>query len=271
MRARSIFLIVFATALAFSQPDPPAEGLRFEAATFKLSAPGQRGGGIRPLPGGQRYQATNVTVRLLIQVAYHLKAEQVIGGPDWLDTDRFDMNAVASRPSTIDELHAMLVTLLVDDMKLKFHRGQQELPMYALAVDRQGPRNLAPTKSQNSGDTWIEVTPDPSPGAFLRATWEAKFCPMEYFAFRLAQNLDRPVVDQTGIKGEYDLRLTYTREAPPNVQPGDLVNGTELDTSGPTIFEALQKQLGLKLNKQRGQVPILVIDHAEKPASTEAQ
>ncbi|MCU1328160.1 MAG: hypothetical protein JWN34_3530 [Bryobacterales bacterium] len=268
MHRRKALILLSATLLT-AQPKPALESMRFEAATFKVSAPNLRGGGIRPLPGGQRYQATNLTVRVLIQVAYHLKAEQVVGGPDWIDTERFDMNAVAAGPSTIDELHAMLVNLLVDEMKLKFHRDQKELPIYALTVDKQGPKNLTPAPARNSGDTWIEVTPDPAPGAFLRATWQARFCPMEYFAYRLGQNLDRPVVDQTGIRGDHDFKLTYTREAPPNGQPGALINGVELDTSGPTIFEALQKQLGLKLEKQRGKVPILVIEHAEKPASLE--
>jgi uncharacterized protein (TIGR03435 family) len=93
---------------------------------------------------------------------------------------------------------------------------------------------------------------------------------MDYFAFRLGQNLDRPVLDRTNLKGEHDFELTYTRELPPNLQPGARVNGAEIDTSGPTIFEALQKQLGLKLEKQKAEVPILVIDHVEKPV-TEAQ
>ena len=271
MLVRTLLLTALATSFLLAQQKPPLESLKFEAATFKLSAPGGRGGGIRPLPGGQRYQATNVSVRLLIQVAYHLKAEQIIGGPSWLDTDRFDMNAVAERPSTINELHAMLVNLLVDQLRLKFHHEKKELPIYALTVDKAGPKQLRPNESKNAGDSWIEVEADPTPGAFLKNTWHAKFCPMEYFAFRLGGILDRPVVDQTSIKGEYDFDLTFTRELPPNIQPGAQLNGVEIDTSGPTVFDAIQKQLGMKLEKQKGEAAILVIDHAEKPATTDPQ
>ena len=254
-------------SLALAQQKPALESLRFDAVTLKPSAPGGTAGGIRPLPGGQRYQATNVPIRLMLQVAYHLKAEQIVGGPEWLDSERFDMNARAERPSNVDELHAMLVNLLVDQLKLRFHREKKELPIYALTVDKGNPRKLTPHPATSSGDPWIEVEQDPQPGAFLRNTWHGKFSPMEYLAFRLGQMLDRPVVDQTNLKGEYDFDLSFTRDLPPNIQPGAQLNGVEIDTSGPRIFEALQKQLGLKLEKQRGEVEIIVIDHAERPVA----
>jgi uncharacterized protein (TIGR03435 family) len=88
---------------------------------------------------------------------------------------------------------------------------------------------------------------------------------MDYFAWRLGQILDRPVVDQTKLKGGYDFELKFTREPPPGLREGGLINGEPVDTSGPRIFEALQKQLGLKLEGQKGPVEIIVIDHAEKP------
>ena len=100
-------------------------------------------------------------------------------------------------------------------------------------------------------------------------TWHAKFAPMDYFAWRLTLMLDRPVIDQTQLKGGYDFDLAFTPErvlggpAPPE---GTLRTPAPIDdTAGPTIFEAVRQQLGLKLERQKGPVEIMVIDHAEKP------
>jgi uncharacterized protein (TIGR03435 family) len=95
----------------------------------------------------------------------------------------------------------------------------------------------------------------------------AKFASMAYFAWRLAQILDRPVLDRTNLKGSYDFDLSFTRELPPGFPFAALNNGLSIDTSGPPIFEAVRKQLGLKLERQKGPVEILVIDHAEKPVA----
>ena len=96
-------------------------------------------------------------------------------------------------------------------------------------------------------------------------TWHAKFVPMDYFAWRLSLLLDRPVLDQTELTGGYDFDLRFTREPPPGLPEGALLNGAPIDTSGPTLFQALRQQLGLKLERTKGPVDIIVIDHAEKP------
>jgi uncharacterized protein (TIGR03435 family) len=88
---------------------------------------------------------------------------------------------------------------------------------------------------------------------------------MDYFAWRLSMILDRPVVDQTNLKGGYDFDLLFTPKLPPNFQPGTGLNGAPIDTSGPTIFEAVRRQLGLKMERQKGPVDVLVVDQAVKP------
>ena len=93
--------------------------------------------------------------------------------------------------------------------------------------------------AQSAGDPWIDQTVE----QFLHLTWNGKFVPMDYFAWRLGGILDRPVVDQTRLKGGYDFELKFTREPPPGLKEGGLINGEPVDTSGPRIFEALQKQL----------------------------
>jgi uncharacterized protein (TIGR03435 family) len=257
MAAAALIVIVG----VYGQTTAPASGPKFEVASFKLSQPGGRGGGIRPAPGGERYLATNVTLRLLLTVAYRIKPEQIVGGPGWIDTERYDMNAKAERPSSIEELHAMLVDLLTERYNLKFHKDTKELPMYALSVDKNGPSaKLQAHAAQSAGDPWI----DQAINGAVQVKMHAKFVPMDYFAWRISQMVDRPVVDQTSLKGGYDFDLAFTRELPPGIPENANINGSPIDTSGPTLFEALRQQLGLKLERQKGPVEILVIDHVEK-------
>jgi uncharacterized protein (TIGR03435 family) len=251
------FAAVILAAIGLLRGQP---ALKFEVASIKPSQPGETRSGIRPAPGGERYVASNVTLKLLVTVAYRIKADQVAGGPAWMDADRFDMNAKAERPSSVEELHAMLQDLLAERFELRLHRESKELPMYALTVDQDGPK-LKLHEAQSAGDPWIDQVQD----HFPQAEWHATFAPMDYFAWRLSLILDRPVVDQTKLKGGYDFDLKFTQELPPNIQPGALLNGEAIDTSGPTIFEAIRRQLGLKRERQKGPVDILVIDQAEKP------
>jgi uncharacterized protein (TIGR03435 family) len=251
--------VLAAAPLLAQAPAKIPPDLRFEVASLKPSDGQGQGGGIRPTPGGQRYQATNCPIKLMIQVAYRVKAEQVVGGPGWLDTDRFDMEAKAEKPSNADELHVMLMNLLVERMQLKFHHVKQDMPMYALTVGKGGPK-LTPHEAANAGEPWIDQAQE----KFLHMKMKATSASMDYFAFRLSQLLDRPVVDLTNLTGGYDFNLEYTRELPPGFPEGGKINGEDPDTSGPTVFAAV-KQLGLELKGQKGPVEVIVIDHVEKP------
>jgi len=254
MLSRAIF-VLFLVSAAFTQP----KTLKFEVASIKPTAEGGRGGGIRPAQGGERYIATGMPLRGLMMVAYRVKPEQIVGGPDWISTDRWDMNAKAEKPSTPEELHVMLQDLLAERFQLKFHRDTKELPIYVLSVDKTP--KMTPHEAASAGDPWI----DQSVERIVQVKMSAKFAPMDYFAWRLGQLLDRPVVDRTGLKGGFNFEFTYTRDLPPGVPPGALINGEPIDTSGPTIFTALKAQLGLKLEAQKGPVETMVIDKVEKP------
>jgi len=258
-----ISAILGAPALIWSQAPSTADpaSLKFEVASLKPSAGGNLGG-IRPAPGGERYVANNASLRLMLMVAYRLKRDQIIGGPGWADTDTYDMNAKAERPSSVDDLHTMLKNLLTERFSLKLHRETRESSVYAMTVDKNGPK-LEPHQADNAGQPWIDQT-ESKP---FHPTMTAKFVTMDYFAFRLSQVLDRPAIDRTGLKGGYDFVLNYTRELPPNIPAGASLNGQPIDVSGPNIFEAMRQQLGLRLDAQKGPVEILVIDHAEKPAA----
>ncbi|HKD09427.1 MAG TPA: TIGR03435 family protein [Bryobacteraceae bacterium] len=260
MRVAAALVVALGVALAFAQAQTtPAP--RFEVASLKPSPPGGRFGGVRPAPGGERYVATNATLTLLLMVAYRVKPDQITGGPAWIATDTYDMNAKAAGPSTVEDLHLMLQDLIAERFKLKFHYENKDLPMYALTVDSSGPK-MKRHDAENSGEPWI----DQSVTQVVQVKMSAKFSPMDYFAWRLGQSLDRPVVDQTGLKGGYDFDLNFTRDLPQGIPEGALINGAPVDTSGPTVFEALKRQLGLKLTAQKGPVPVIVIDHVEKPA-----
>jgi uncharacterized protein (TIGR03435 family) len=102
-------------------------------ATLKPSQPGGAFGDIRPAPGGRRYAGTNVPLRQLIIVAYRIRADQISGGPGWMETDRFDMNAEAELPSSIEELHVMLRSLIKERFRLQMHSETKERPVYVLS------------------------------------------------------------------------------------------------------------------------------------------
>ena len=155
----------------------------------------------------------------------------------------------------------MLMNMLVDRLQLKFHREKREMQMYALTVDKGGPK-LMPHEAANGGDPWIDQAEE----TLLHVKMKATCAPMDYFAFRLSQLMDRPVVDLTNLHGGYDFNLEYTRELPPGFPQGGQINGQEPDTSGPRVFEAVKQQLGLELKAGKGPVDVIVIDHAEKPS-----
>jgi uncharacterized protein (TIGR03435 family) len=249
-----IAVTILLSVSAFAQP----KTLKFEVASLKPAPEGGRGGAIRPAQGGERYLANNLPLRMLIQVAYQLKPDQIVGGPDWVNTDRWDMNAKAEKPSNADELHLMLQDLLVERFQLKFHNETKEMPVYVLSVDKGS--KMTAHDAASAGDPWI----DQAIQGAVHAKWSAKFASMDFFAWRLSQILDRPVINRTDLKGGFDFDLSFTRDLPPGIAPDALVNGEPIDTSGPNIFSAVKQQLGLKLEAQKGPVQIMVIDKVEK-------
>lgn len=252
---------LFLAAPLLAQTGKIPSDLRFEVASFKAATGAGRGGGIRPAPGGQRYLANNCPIKVMIMVAYRVKADQIEGGPGWLDSEVYDMEAKAEKPSTSEELHVMLMNLLADRLQLKYHIEKKDMRMYALAVAAGGAK-LTAHDAANAGEPWI----DQAQQKFLHMKLTATSSTMDYFAFRLASLMDRPVVDQTNLHGGYDFSLEYTRDLPAEFPAGAKINGEDPDTTGPTLFEALKRQLGLELKPQRGPVDVIVIDHVEKPS-----
>jgi uncharacterized protein (TIGR03435 family) len=113
-------------------------------ASVKPADPAARGGGIRPLPGGQTYIANGAPLKLMVRLMYKITDSQIQGGPDWMNTERYDVRAKAEKPSNIDQLHEMFQTLLADRFQLKFHHEMKTISAYALTVDWHARSHVLP-------------------------------------------------------------------------------------------------------------------------------
>jgi bla regulator protein blaR1 len=237
------------TARAQSRPNPV-----YEVASIKPSQPGSRPS-IRSVSGSGKLNATNATLKALIGFAYNVRDYQISGGPNWLGSTGYDIVAtpehpVDPTPDNIDYFRAMLRSLLTQRFKLTVSRQTKELPVYALVVAKDGPKFKEVEKWQKGADMRIRG----GAGQMI-----AEKVTMALLAQTLSNIAGRSVVDQTGLTGYYDFKLEWTPDeigqpAPVVLEPRDR----------PSIFTALQEQLGLKLDSQKGPVEILVIDHAEK-------
>jgi len=220
-------------------PPPPTE---FEAASVRPSAPGTESAWMTT-PGG-RLDIRAIPMRALIGSAYgNIAEDKVRGGPKWLDTDRFTIVAKMPPSSGGTAVQAMLRSLLADRFQLVVHYEDLPAPVYALIAAKKGPK-LEAASGEDRSTCRITNAPD-------RRTYVCANTSMAQFAERL--RISRPVVDATGIQGSYNFTLTWT--------PGDLAEGIADPTGQLTLLEAIERQLGLRLESQKRPMPVLVIDH----------
>lgn len=243
---------------AQSQPDSkPA----FEVASIKPNTSADRRVSFQISPGG-RLAITNGSAKMLITMAYNLKPHQLEGAPNWLDTERYDITAKGGAGEREDQLKLMAQSLLEDRFKLKFHRVTKEMPVYALVAGKNGPKLQASEVSSEQRRQF----------RIGRGQINLAGADMAGLADALSNLVGRTVLDRTGISGTYDIKLEWTpdeTEAPLFKGPPDGPAGGSapaLDSSGPSVFTAVQEQLGLKLEAQKGPVEVMVIDHIEKPS-----
>jgi uncharacterized protein (TIGR03435 family) len=203
-----------------------------------------------PSVHGMRVTATASTLHDLITSAYHVRYDQISGGPNWAGSDHFDMSAKAEGEGalTMERARPMLQALLADRFQLKIHLETREVPMYALVVRKNGPK-LQESAAADESKSGITAN---SSGMHLTVSKGT----MAQLALWLSGNgAGRPVIDKTGLTGHYSYELTW-------------VNGTPgPDVEGPSLFTALQEQIGLRLEPTKGPSEIVVIDHAEKPSA----
>ena len=240
MRAISVFLF---SAVAFGQPAAPA----FDVASVKPST-----GNIadfRVYPGG-RLHITGQTVNIILRQAYGLEHYQISGGPPWLDTDRFDIEAKAEGEPTREQMMVMLQTLLADRFQLKVRRETQDENVYALVVAKGGHKLKPPTGDRSYVSLW-RYDPPTEPG--VHYALRGKKADLALIAKHIGQQMSRPVVDRTGITGEFDFEVDFAIDDKPE--------------SGPTLMAAIQATLGLKLEPAKAPMETLVVEHVEKPSA----
>lgn len=204
----------------------------------------------------------STTVRDLITFAYGVHAAQISGAPAWVESDKFDIRGKpegGGRPNPI-QFKRMLQKLLTDRFQFAFHRENKSVPVYALTVGKNGPK-LTRSEADNPIPNLIPRGPGNLP---------ARNVTMEEFAGNL-QNavVDRPVIDQTGLKGRFDFQLQWTPDSPQAAAvrgPGEPPTPPAGADTQPDLFTALQEQLGLKLASTKAEIDVLVIDRVEKPS-----
>jgi uncharacterized protein (TIGR03435 family) len=271
--------------LAAQSPPVAPRQLVFEAASVKANRSGDVGWRLAPQPGG-RLTGTNVPAAALIRFAYDLPDFQVMGGPNWLSSDRFDIVAKAEGDASVAQERVMLRRLLADRFKLIAHTETQQLPIYALVIARSDGR-IGPRLRRAEGDCGrvdqpssdAAFGPSPSngpprcgyfgfaPGTDLpsgRGGMAFRGLTMAALAKTLVPMVRRSVSDQTRLTGYFDAEFDFMIELPPPPPPPGVPNpsGREPLVS---VFTVFPEQLGLKLDSRRGPVEVLVIDRAEQP------
>jgi len=269
--------------------EPSQDSSSFEVVSIKPADPGDRRTMIRSAPGG-RFEANGVTLKLLMRVAYDVQDFQIVGLPSWADSDRFIVDAKAvdaksaeaktanstpENPSTMTDderktfdarLHARLRGLLADRFNLKAHLETREMPVYALLVAKGGSK-LKPAAAVASGPPRRSLMGGRGQLTGTGAT-------LDMLIHLLSNATGRTIIDRTGLTGAYDFKLEWTPDPgemglagppPPGAPSGEKEAAPAPD--GPSLFTAVQEQLGLRLEATKGPVQVVVADHVEKPSA----
>lgn len=267
----------------------------FEVASVKAHTPDPSGRVFISMGGGDasRYTATNVTAKMLITLAYNIKNFQVLGGPSWIDSNHYDVDAKVPddqvdeirklpRSQQMDRMRPMVRALLADRFKLSVTEGTKELPVFALVLAKGGSKltESAPPPPRDPsappmplGPSRSNGPPPPAPGGFYmfmgadrQAIIAGNSVPLSNLVNMFSQQLGREVLDQTGLKGYYTFKLSWSSEQGlgGGALPPDPNNSTA--DAGESIFTAMQEQLGLKLEDTKAPVETVTIDHIEEPS-----
>ena len=260
----ALTLCLTAAVASLAAQAPPQ--LAFDVVSIRQNNSGSTGGGGGPRPGGG-YVLTNVLTRTLISIAYDIPAGRVLGGPGWLATDRYDISARGKESPTRDEAAQMVRSLLTDRFRLAAHVEQRPLPVWVLvgartdgqlgpgmrrsAVDCRDPDARKKAYASASPNARIVCGFQEQPGAFVGGGIE-----LSTLIVVVGSASGRPVLDKTGLSGQFDVDLKWTPSLGADAPAGDTVS----------IFTAVQEQLGLKLENGTAPLDVLVIDRIERPS-----
>jgi uncharacterized protein (TIGR03435 family) len=235
-------LLVFAVSrAALSQPAPS-----FEVASIKPSAAYRPGSPSGVHLDGARFTSSGIPLRNLIYSAYGVPSWAVSGGPGWLDSEAYDIAATVPPATSDEQVRLMLKTLFADRFQLTVHREMREHSVYDLVVAKNGPKfksSEATKASIKNGLGHIELH-GIAIAVLANSLWSTKATA-------------RPVVDMTGLKGHFDITLDW---APEDVQ-------LDVADRGPSVFTAIEEQLGLKLEPRKSPFEFIIIDHVERPSA----
>ena len=255
MNARQSLPLLAAVALSLDAQQHAA--FEFDVAAIKANKIGGKRSGIDSTPG--LWKADNVTVKSLIMSAFEVLPDQISGAPSWLDSERFDIEAKYEHDPAVSgseesrQSGLRLQALLASRFQFQMHRETREWQAYVLVTGKKGPR-LTPTKR--------------SEGSSMRSNTGHLECTgvsMENLARGLAGRLGRPVLNATGLEGRFDFTLDFEPDAPARAGDKDNPIGG-VDASRPSIFTALQDQLGLKLESRKAPVEFVVVDRDARPS-----
>jgi uncharacterized protein (TIGR03435 family) len=218
---------------------------------------------IRPTVGTGGYHIEGAPLRLIMTVAYTVTDRQITGGPAWMNTDRFDIEAKAERSRTTDELHVMLQHLLEERFHMTIRREPRQESVWNMVVAKDGHKMTAHDPDDKDY---------PPIGGQAAKTSDGGICPgfvgknvrMDYLAFFLSRGMDRMIIDKTGLTGRWDINLQYLPEA--LRQAAEAGNTPAVSAECVDLAAALPRQLGLRLEAAKGPVDFLVVDHLEKPS-----
>ncbi len=264
---RRASLILLLTCPGFAQ-------LTFEVASIKPANSDSPGSSIQLVPGGG-LNMNGIPLRTMIARAYDVRDFQVSGGPGWLGTERFDIMARADaesakglediakmtddqRKTVREQMGERLRALLADRFQLVVHEETKDQPIYTLVVSKNGAK-LQEVKEPGARQGM----------SMNRGRLEGMAAPMEMLGQVLSNTMGRPVVNKTGLTGKYDFVLEFIPDVGVDLRAqgfGDGITSPAPAPGGPSIFTALQEQLGLRLESQKGPVPNIVIDRVEKPS-----
>ena len=259
----------------------PESGPAFEVASVKQNKSGDQRVMVQMPPTG-RYTATNIPLRLLLRQAFDVQDFQIVGGPNWLASDRFDITAKTPEGVTgPEQVRRMLRALLAERFKLVTHNETREMPIYSLVVARAdgklGPKlstakvdceaRFSAARRGGGPPPQLQSPDQPVECGFMMGigTLNVGGMPMLELARALSSTVGRIVIDKTGLSGRYDFQMTYAPEGR-GFGPGPAgPDAPPVDPNTPSLFTALQEQLGLKLESERGPVDVVVIDRVEPP------
>jgi uncharacterized protein (TIGR03435 family) len=256
------------TAWALPEPPPAVPPMAANAdPSFEVATIKPNNSGVHSLQAltfaGRNLSARNASLIDLIAYGYDMQANQIVGGPEWMDKDRYDIAAVPEEEGMPSDrqLKTMIRKLLAERFALTFHHDKRELSAYVLTVGSTGPRLKGSQSRESEADiNWLQ-RPDGLTLNFVNATMP------DFTGYLQMLVLDRPVVDQTGIPGRFDFQCTFMpNDSEFGGHPPPLPPQTNTTNSSPGLFDAIKDQLGLKLDAKKTPVDLMVIDHIEKPS-----